>query len=238
MSQRGPTPYLLRVLRCLRLILHFVWIAAGAVVVYPRVSYAQRTRLKQRWSHQILKILAVRLEIQPAVDAPPGSLIVANHISWLDIFAINSVRPAAFIAKSDVREWPFVGWLAERNDTIYLRRGSRGHARLVNNEIDALLNAGKDVRALKRYTRLAKSCRLCPDAADDATALAALIAHIRALQQQVGVATTLSALNIGAEQVRSALPDIVRAAQADSTLKTNPCPVTDSDIAQLVEAIL
>lgn len=100
------------------------------------------------------------------------------------------------------------------------------------------LNASKDVRALKRYTRLAKSCRLCPDAADDATALAALIAHIRALQQQVGVATTLSALNIGAEQVRSALPDIVRAAQADSTLKTNPCPVTDSEIAQLVEAIL
>lgn len=145
MSQRGPTPYLLRVLRCLRLILHFVWIAAGAVVIYPRVSYAQRTRLKQRWSHQILKILAVRLEILTAVDAPPGSLIVANHISWLDIFAINSVRPAAFIAKSDVREWPFVGWLAERNDTIYLRRGSRGHARLVNNEIDALLNAGKDV---------------------------------------------------------------------------------------------
>ncbi len=144
MTPVRPTPQLIRILRCLRLALHCVWIGLGAAIIYPRVGAKRRAGLKQRWSHQILKILSVRLDAQPT-EAPPGCLIVANHISWLDIFAIHALRPAAFIAKAEIRQWPFVGWLAERNDTVFLRRGSRGHARLVNAEIDALLNAGMDV---------------------------------------------------------------------------------------------
>jgi len=75
---------------------------------------------------------------------PTGSLIAANHISWLDIFVINSLRPSAFVAKTEIRQWPFIGWLAARHDTVFLRRGSRGHARMVNTEINALLNDGRD----------------------------------------------------------------------------------------------
>lgn len=51
----------------------------------------------------------------------------------------------AFISKSEVRDWPLIGWLSARTDTVFLRRGSRGHAKIVNAEIDALLMAGKDV---------------------------------------------------------------------------------------------
>lgn len=144
MDQARPTSRLIRLVRCFRLILHFLWIGFGAAAIYPLISEQRRLQLKQRWSERILSILAVRLEVH-SIDAPPGSLIVANHISWLDIFAINSVRPAAFISKSEVRNWPFIGWLAARNDTVFLRRGSRGHARLVNTEIDNLLSQGKDV---------------------------------------------------------------------------------------------
>lgn len=144
MSTARPTPYPIRFIRCFRLALHFLWIGFGAATIYPMVSTARRACLKQRWSRRILTILAVRLETQ-GTDAPPGSLIVANHISWLDIFAIHSIRPAAFISKSEVRDWPFVGWLAAKNDTVFLRRGSRGHARTVNTEIDALLTTGMDV---------------------------------------------------------------------------------------------
>jgi 1-acyl-sn-glycerol-3-phosphate acyltransferase len=107
------------------------------------VKNARRLSLRQKWSHQILTILAIELEASPT-DALPGSLIVANHISWLDIFAINALRPASFIAKTEIRQWPFIGWLAARHDTVFLRRGSRGHARMVNAEIDALLNDGRD----------------------------------------------------------------------------------------------
>lgn len=139
----SPTPYLIRLFRCLRLALHMAWIAIGTAVVYPLVSDSQRLHLRRKWSHRILTILAIGIEAIPT-DAPVGSLIVANHISWLDIFAINALRPASFIAKTEIRQWPFIGWLAARHDTVFLRRGSRGHARMVNAEIDTLLNAGRD----------------------------------------------------------------------------------------------
>lgn len=121
-----------------------MWVAAGTFIFYPLIGEERRAFLKQRWSHQILKILCVHLETLPT-DAPPGSLIVANHISWLDIFAVYALRPVAFISKAEISQWPFFGWLAKQNDTVFLRRGSRGHARIVNAEIDALLNAGMDV---------------------------------------------------------------------------------------------
>jgi len=133
------------VLRCLRLALHLLWAAATVAVVYPFVGDQRRLWLKQRWSRQLLDILGIRLDAQLASTAPPGSLIVANHISWLDIYALNAARPMAFVSKADVRQWPLIGWLSAQSDTVFLRRGSRGHAKIVNAEIDALLNAGKDV---------------------------------------------------------------------------------------------
>lgn len=60
-------------------------------------------------------------------------------MSWLDVFVINAAFPAAFVSKAEVRDWPLVGWLAARHETVFLRRGSRGHARIVNGEIGALL---------------------------------------------------------------------------------------------------
>lgn len=113
-------------------------------MIYPLISDRSRLRLKQRWSGRLLDILGIRLDADMA-GIEPGSLIVANHISWVDVFVLNAARPVAFVSKSEVRQWPLIGWLAARTDTVFLRRGSRGHAKLVNAEIDALLNAGKDV---------------------------------------------------------------------------------------------
>ncbi len=99
----------------------------------------------------MLDILNIRLDAALA-GVEPGSLIVANHISWIDIFVMNAARPVAFVSKSEVRDWPLIGWLAARTDTVFLRRGSRGHAKIVNAEIDALLNAGKDVAVFPEGT--------------------------------------------------------------------------------------
>lgn len=57
-----------------------------------------------------------------------GGLFVANHISWLDIFAINALAPAAFVSKDDVRAWPVIGWLSEKTGTLFMERGSRSAA--------------------------------------------------------------------------------------------------------------
>ena len=99
-------------------------------------------------------------------------------------------------------------------------------------------NAASDVRALKRYASMAKHCLFCAQDASDKTALNQLLNHIRQLQKQIGIVTSLHALKISEKQVRSCLPDIIAATQADSTLKTNPCPITDIEISRIVEAIL
>lgn len=110
----------------------------------PWTSRDGRLKLRQNWSKAMLGILGVRLEL--AGDLPgPGSLLISNHISWLDVFVINAALPAAFISKAEVRDWPIIGWLATRNDTVFLRRGSRGHAKIVNGEIRALLEKNAHV---------------------------------------------------------------------------------------------
>ncbi|MDO5056678.1 MAG: lysophospholipid acyltransferase family protein [Lautropia sp.] len=55
----------------------------------------------------------------------PGRMLVANHQSWLDIFAINALAPSAFVAKAEIRRWPLVGWLVAMAGTVFIERGRR-----------------------------------------------------------------------------------------------------------------
>lgn len=135
----------------LLLALHLLRGAVTILVAYPFCSDCRRLVLKQRWSLRLLELLGIRLDAALG-GVTPGSLIVANHISWVDIVVLNAARPVAFVSKSEVRDWPLIGWLAARTETVFLRRGSRGHARIVNAEIDALLNAGKDVAVFPEGT--------------------------------------------------------------------------------------
>ncbi len=83
---------------------------------------------------------------------PHGGLFIANHISWLDIFVLNAARPMAFVAKSEVRDWPLFGWLAAHTDTLFLQRRRRGHARTVNERVAHLLSSGADVAVFPEGT--------------------------------------------------------------------------------------
>ncbi len=139
-----PTPRLIQLLRCIRLGLHLLRGVATVACVYPLIRDSRRLWIKQNWSRQLLGILGIRLDAQLA-GVEPGSLFVANHISWLDIYALNAARPMAFVAKAEIRQWPFIGWLAANTDTVFLRRGTGRAAKIVNSEIDGLLNAEKDV---------------------------------------------------------------------------------------------
>lgn len=116
----------------------------SVAALFPLLGDARRQGLRQRWSRALVAALGLRLETEGAPPSP-GALIVANHISWVDVFAINAISPAAFISKAEVRDWPLIGWLAARNDTVFLRRGSRGHARVINDEIVRQMSEGKPV---------------------------------------------------------------------------------------------
>jgi 1-acyl-sn-glycerol-3-phosphate acyltransferase len=124
--------------------LHLCTGLAIVLTLYPMAGPAIQHRLRQRWSGHLLAILGAQLQTSGEPIAP-GCLLVANHISWLDVFVINALVPSAFIAKAEVRNWPVIGWLAAKNGTVFLKRGSRGHAKIINAEIASLLDAGRNV---------------------------------------------------------------------------------------------
>lgn len=129
-------------------------VLAGVLVtllLFPLCTGAARRRLKASWSLALLDSLGVKVEAD-LTHVVPGALIVANHISWIDIFVINAVLPSAFVAKAEIRRWPLFGWLAARNDTVFLRRGSRGHARIINDEIACILGIGQHVAVFPEGT--------------------------------------------------------------------------------------
>lgn len=129
------------------------------LVLFPACTGAARRRLKASWSAALLDSLGVEVEAD-LTHVVPGALIVANHISWLDIFVINAVLPSAFVAKAEIRNWPLIGWLAARNDTIFLRRGSRGHARIINEALAAILGDGRHVAIFPEGTTTDGRCLL------------------------------------------------------------------------------
>lgn len=71
-----------------------------------------------------------------------GAMLVMNHISWIDIYVVHSVRPARFIAKAEIAKWPVVGYLTERTGTIFIERGRRHAVRDANRRVTELLGAG------------------------------------------------------------------------------------------------
>lgn len=103
---------------------------AGTAVLlllwFPRLSPATRQRIKRWWSRRLLDILNVQVEQRgefPASSSP--FLLASNHVSWLDIHLIDSVQPTRFVAKSEIRQWPVAGWVAERAGTVFINRARR-----------------------------------------------------------------------------------------------------------------
>jgi len=89
---------------------------------------------------------------QPVQDAGLACLLVANHISWLDIFAMNSVAPATFVAKSEVNGWPVPGWLVLRSGTLFFQRSVQSDTVRVNARIFMLLQQGRAVAVFAQGT--------------------------------------------------------------------------------------
>jgi 1-acyl-sn-glycerol-3-phosphate acyltransferase len=113
-------------------------------LVFPRASPAGRRRILRWWAGKLLRIMGVatRIEGPPPGEAETGAMIAANHVSWLDIFAISSVRPTRFIAKSEIRDWPLAGWIVERAGTIFIRRDRRREMVRINEQVRAALLEG------------------------------------------------------------------------------------------------
>ena len=136
---------MLRVLRAswrgLRLLAHLLYGLAVVALRFPRLSLEQQQLRVQAWSLQLLACAGVSLRV---LGEPPRGgpvMLVANHLSWLDIPVMHAARYCRFVSKSDVQAWPIVGALATAGGTLYIERASRRDAmRMVHALRDALLD--------------------------------------------------------------------------------------------------
>lgn len=105
------------------------------------------------WAKAMLESLNVRVRIRgrrSAVEQP--ALIVANHVSWLDICVLASVSGARFVAKSEVRRWPLIGGAARRFGSLFHIRGHFRDAARIKDRASAALRSGDSVAVFPEGT--------------------------------------------------------------------------------------
>ncbi|UYQ65950.1 lysophospholipid acyltransferase family protein [Streptomyces peucetius] len=99
-----------------------VLLAPLAALLGRLLGAAVRHRLTRWWSRAVLRAFGVRVRVVGVPHGLRGALVVANHISWLDIPLIAAVLPGRMLAKSEVRSWPVLGPLAARGGTLFVER--------------------------------------------------------------------------------------------------------------------
>lgn len=127
------------------LVLHIlVGILIAAALGPGRQCRYVSTRPLVWWSRGLCRILGVRI-VTSGVPYDGGALLVANHISWLDIFCIAAVCPTHFLAKQEVEAWPLFGWLCRRAGTAFIRRGKANGALEATEQLIWRLRQGERV---------------------------------------------------------------------------------------------
>lgn len=125
-----------RMVRLLGHVLHGLWVVS---VRFPRLAPEQQYLRVQVWSQQLLACAGISLRVQGRPPVAGPVMLVANHLSWLDIPVMHAARHCCFISKSDVQGWPLIGTLATAAGTLYIERTSRRDAmRMVRTMQEAL----------------------------------------------------------------------------------------------------
>jgi 1-acyl-sn-glycerol-3-phosphate acyltransferase len=130
---------LLRSVPLVLLILAGVLLAA---LIMPWQTEARRQSLIQGWSRLLLAIFGVKPIINGHSPEKQPLLMICNHVSWLDVFLIQSALPVRFVSKAEVRNWPIFGWLSDQTGTIFLERQSRRQTAVIGAQMAQALKQG------------------------------------------------------------------------------------------------
>ncbi|MCR2745741.1 lysophospholipid acyltransferase family protein [Limnobacter parvus] len=140
-----------------RLVVHLLYGFVVALTLWPLLGKKQKEMIEQCWAGQLLLILNVQVRVvyeKPEADYSihKPCLLYSNHVSWLDIFAFNSIHPVTFIAKSEISKWPIGGLLAKRSGTLFIERGKRHAVRDVIHAAVKVLGTGRCVAVFPEGT--------------------------------------------------------------------------------------
>jgi len=150
----------------LRIVLLAAHVLAGIVVaasVFPWQAQAGRNRIIRAWSRLLLAICGVRLRVTGLPLSRPlartgieggrrGRMLLANHVSWIDPFALNASLPSRFVAKAEIRAWPLLGTLVTLVGALYIERGRRHAVASANHRVRERLKDGETVAVFPEGT--------------------------------------------------------------------------------------
>jgi len=133
-------PYHKRLLHWILVWAHVMKGVLTLLILFPSSKQPVKDEHIKSWSKRLLGLFGIELKINNQSIVPDTPyLLASNHISWMDIHAINAFKPIRFVAKSEVESWPIFGWMAKQLGTVFIERGNSRHAiQVVGNMINAL----------------------------------------------------------------------------------------------------
>jgi len=138
-----------RLLRSALHVLHGMWVMA---VHFPRLDAAGRHARIRWWSAGLLRHVGMTVRVRGTPHSG-ATLLVCNHISWIDIAAIHAAAPhARFVSKADVQRWPLLGWLIRGAGTLFIERERKRDALRVVHAMSDALKAGDTVAVFPEGT--------------------------------------------------------------------------------------
>ena len=179
---------------------------ALVLVSFPSLDAAARQERIRWWSRKMLAVLGIAFE-HHGTPAQGGSLLAANHISWLDIMAIHAVVPQArFVSKADVKAWPLVALLVDSAGTLYLERERKRDALRVVHAVAEALSAAQVVAIFPEGTT--------------STGHALLPFHANLLQAAIATATPVQPVAVRFSEAANAVSEAVEFVGATSLLRS------------------
>jgi len=140
---------LARLLRCGLHVLH----GMAVMTRFPGLDEAGRHARIGWWSAALVRHLGLALHVRGTSPRPGATLVVANHVSFLDIAAIHAAIPQArFVSKADVLAWPLLGWLIRNAGTLFIERERKRDALRVVHAMAESLQRGETVAVFPEGT--------------------------------------------------------------------------------------
>jgi len=152
-DRHSSTTIFVRFLRYARLIVQLILGLLTVAFLFPFYGRTRRWRAVQNWSRGVVRCAGVQVKVSGKVPEHGARVMgVANHVSWLDVQVLHSVWHVRFVAKSEVRRWPLIGWLSVRTGTLFVERANRRHAARINSAIHQAFADGDAVAVFPEGT--------------------------------------------------------------------------------------
>lgn len=120
------------------------------LLLFPLIPKKHHPKIIKYWAHITLWCVGAKFDIETLDDESaafilPNSMVIANHVSWLDIPVLYALYAVSFVAKAEIKAWPILGMMATRVGTIFINRSQKRNLGYINHSISDHLINGKMV---------------------------------------------------------------------------------------------